>query len=162
MKAALNVHEDVAEQLEQHLQNLLKKSRARYAMICDRQGFVMHFNSALWADPPPSIDALASLIVSTYAASDALAKLLGEANFSESIQQGKHIAAYTEYINEELLLSTIFDGQGSLGQIKLLSHRTIKRITPLLENLKPLRFNLDKEWSQLTTLMLDHLFKDPQ
>lgn len=59
------------------LEETLRETGARYALLIDRKGFVLAHKEALWAPKPPPLDSLATLVAGNAAATQALAKLLG-------------------------------------------------------------------------------------
>ena len=56
------------------LEETLRETGARYALLIDRKGFVLAHKEALWAPKPPPLDPLATLVASNAAATQALAK----------------------------------------------------------------------------------------
>ena len=86
------------------LEETLRETGARYALLIDRKGFVLAHKEALWAPKPPPLDTLATLVASNAAATQALAKLLGEARFQEEVKlHGKRAAEALARIAEEAL-----------------------------------------------------------
>ena len=86
------------------LEETLRETGARYALLIDRKGFVLAHKEALWAPKPPPLDTLATLVASNAAATQALAKLLGEARFQEEVHQGERMGLYVDEAGEHALL----------------------------------------------------------
>lgn len=128
VNAPLKLYGGALQATEQALTALLGKSRARYVLVIDRRGFVLLHQRAPWAPPPPSLDALASLVASNYSATAALAKLFGETRFQELMQQGAQVGTYLEEIGSQALLVTVFDPRTPLGRIKHLSKGAVTEI----------------------------------
>ena len=78
------------------LEETLRETGARYALLIDRKGFVLAHKEALWAPKPPPLDTLATLVAGNAAATQALAKLLGEARFQEEVHQGERMGLYVD------------------------------------------------------------------
>ena len=64
LEPSLDLYGETYETVDTLLDELITKSHARYAMIVDRQGFVLMHSRALWAPKPPSLDSLATLVAS--------------------------------------------------------------------------------------------------
>src|SRR5690606_15721581 len=112
---------------------LLAKSRARYAMIIDRKGFVLVHQRALWAPKPPSLDSFATLVASNYSAHRAIAQLFGEEGFEEAGQHGAEVGTYREELGEEALLVTVFDSGAQLGRVKMATKLAPTEIRAVIE-----------------------------
>ncbi len=85
LEPSLDLYGATYDSVDGILRELLAKSRARYALIIDRQGFVLMHSRALWAPKPPSLDSFATLVASNYAANRAIANLFGEDGFKETV-----------------------------------------------------------------------------
>lgn len=141
------------------LDDFIRSCHLNYAMICDIQGFVLMFRSAVWAPEPPPIDSLAALIVSNYAANDAIAKLLGDENFKESMQKGNKSGTFIEKINSRLLLVAIFSDSTTLGRTKMKSSQMIGPLAKLVKESDRKDIDISNEWGEVNTLMVDKLFE---
>lgn len=141
------------------LDDYIRSCHLNYAMICDSQGFVLMFRSAIWAPEAPPIDSLAALIVSNYAANDAIAKLLGDNNFTESMQKGATSGTFVEKINPKLLLVAIFSESTSLGRTKLKSSKLRAPLDKLVKESDRKDIDITDEWGEVNTLMIDKLFE---
>jgi len=150
-----NSNETVADLLDDFIQSC----HLNYAMICDIQGFVIMFQSAMWAPEPPQIDSLASLIVSNYAANDAIAKLLGDEDFKESMQKGATSGTFIEKINSNLLLVAIFSKRTTLGRTKMKSTQLIEPLNELVKESDRKDIDISDEWGEVNTLLVDKLFE---
>src|SRR5690625_2164008 len=109
LEPSLDLYGSTFDSVDGILRELLAKSRARYALIIDRKGFVLMHARALWAPRPPSLDSFATLVASNYAANRAIANLFGEEGFKETVQQGESVNTYLEELGAEALLVTVFD-----------------------------------------------------
>ena len=160
LEPSLELYGRTFEKAQLMLEDLLDRSHARYVMIIDLKGFVHLHRRAIWAPKPPSLDSLATLIASNYSANTAIARLFGEQNFQEMVQQGAEVGTYIEELGDEALLVTVFDSSAALGRIKLYTKRTAGEIKELLDGEreeKP-KVEFDEEWSSNTEALLDGLF----
>ncbi|MCP3899682.1 MAG: roadblock/LC7 domain-containing protein [Desulfobacteraceae bacterium] len=78
--------------------------------------------------------AFAALAAGNFAAVDAMAKLVDEPEFSLLFHEGEKLSIYSNKVNGETLLITIFNKTISLGLIRLKVAETIKEINRILTN----------------------------
>ncbi len=159
MSPSILLQDDSAEEVSDILDDFIRSCHLNYAMICDNQGFVLMFESAIWAPEAPPIDSLAALIVSNYAANDAIAKLLGDEDFTESMQKGATSGTFIEKINPRLLLVAIFSDTTSLGRTKMKSSQLIAPLSELVKESDRKDIDITNEWGEINTLMVDKLFE---
>ncbi len=142
------------------LEEALQETGARYALFIDRKGFVLAHKEALWAPKPPPLDSLATLVAGNAAATQALAKLLGEARFQEVVHQGEHMGLYVDEAGEHALLLLVFGENAPLGKVKLHGKRAAETLARIAEEAiaNPPKFNLDTEYREGAKALLDELF----
>lgn len=121
------------------LEETLRETGARYGLLVDRKGFVLVHKEALWAPKPPPLDSLATLVAGNAAATQALAKLLGEARFQEQVLQGERMGLYVDEAGEHALLLLIFDESAPLGKVKLYGKRAAEALARLARRPWPTR-----------------------
>ena len=160
LEPSLDLYGATYDSVDGILRELLAKSRARYALIIDRQGFVLMHSRALWAPKPPSLDSFATLVASNYAANRAIANLFGEDGFKETVQQGSDVGTYLEELGDKALLVTIFDSSAALGRVKLYTKKSVEEIRTILRDSRDTApvMEFDKEWSSSNEALLDGLF----
>jgi predicted regulator of Ras-like GTPase activity (Roadblock/LC7/MglB family) len=102
--------------------------RADLVLLIDRSGQQIAFEG-----PAAGIDltALASLAAANLAATDGLARLVGEPEFSILYHQGKHRSIHISDVARKFSLVLVFDDTVSLGMVRL----RVKRATAYLEEL---------------------------
>jgi predicted regulator of Ras-like GTPase activity (Roadblock/LC7/MglB family) len=122
--------EDDVRTLAAALDDLLQKSEATAALILDKGGFVISE-----AGDSGSFDAttLGALAAATYAATQGIAGLVGEANFSNVYQQGENYSLLVSNIDEHCLLVVIFNAQISVGAVKYYAMGAIGQIAQQLQ-----------------------------
>jgi len=142
------------------LEELLRESGARYALLIDRKGFVLAHKEALWAPRPPALDSLATLIAGNAAATQALAKMLGEPRFNELIHQGASHGLYAEEVGDLALLAVIFDNTATVGRIKLYGKRAVQSLAVITQDalVQPSTLGIDHEYRDGASALLDELF----
>lgn len=160
LEPSLDLYGATYDSVDGILRELLAKSRARYALIIDRQGFVLMHSRALWAPKPPSLDSFATLVASNYAANRAIANLFGEDGFKETVQQGAEVGTYLEELGPKALLVTVFDSAAQLGRVKIATKHAADAIRRALEDstdeVPALEF--DSEFQDDAAALLDGLF----
>jgi predicted regulator of Ras-like GTPase activity (Roadblock/LC7/MglB family) len=142
------------------LEEVLRETGARYAHDIDRKGFVLAHQEALWAPKPPPLDSLATLVAGNAAATQALAKLLGEVRFQELVHQGERMGLYVDEAGEHALLLLVFDENAPLGKVKLYGKRVAEALAKIAEEAlaNPPRLSLDTEYREGAKALLDELF----
>ncbi|MDZ7800741.1 MAG: roadblock/LC7 domain-containing protein [Trueperaceae bacterium] len=161
LEPSLDLYGAAHGRVEATLDELLGRSRARYALVVDRKGFVLLHARALWAPKPPSLDSLATLVASNHSANEAIAKLFGDEGFREMVHQGSDVGTYVEELGPDALLLVVFDASAALGKIKVHAHRAARTIREELAALREMdapALNLDEQWSESTEKLLDGLF----
>lgn len=160
LEPSLDLYGATYDSVDGILRELLAKSRARYALIIDRQGFVLMHSRALWAPKPPSLDSFATLVASNYAANRAIANLFGEEGFKETVQQGVEVGTYLEELGPKALLVAVFDSSAQLGRVKIATKHAADAIRQALEDstdeVPVLEF--DSEFQDGAAALLDGLF----
>jgi predicted regulator of Ras-like GTPase activity (Roadblock/LC7/MglB family) len=78
--------------------------------------------------------AFAALAAGNFAAVDAMAKLVGESEFSLLFHKGEKSSIHFSKVNDETLLITMFNQDISLGLVRLKVAETIKEINTILTN----------------------------
>jgi len=118
------IEEDIGE-INNALQELLIKSDATSTVVIDKGGFIITQNGRT-----QELDTmtLAALAAASFAATESIASLVGEANFTSVYQQGEHSSLVVINVDEFCLLTVIFKANLSVGAIKYYAAETIKRI----------------------------------
>lgn len=142
------------------LEETLRETGARYGLLIDRKGFVLAHKEALWAPKPPPLDSLATLVAGNAAATQALAKLLGEVRFQELVHQGERMGLYVDEAGDHALLLLVFDENAPLGKVKLYGKRAAEALARLAEEAlaNPPKLNLDAQYREEAKALLDELF----
>ena len=123
------LEEDIAA-MDVSLRSLLKKSEASAAVIIDRGGFLI---TRQGDEDGLDVTTLAALCSNTYAASQMIAELIGEENFSSVYQQGETYSILVGNVDEHCLLVAIFRAQISVGAVKYYSVNVISQVSQQLE-----------------------------
>jgi predicted regulator of Ras-like GTPase activity (Roadblock/LC7/MglB family) len=123
------IEEDIGE-LNSALQELLIKSDAGTTLIIDKGGFIIT-QSGRGQDYDTVT--LAALSAASFAATESIASIVGESNFSSVYQQGDTLSLLVNNVDEFCLLAVIFKASLSVGAVKYYASYTIRRIAAQLK-----------------------------
>jgi predicted regulator of Ras-like GTPase activity (Roadblock/LC7/MglB family) len=123
------IEEDISV-LNDSLQELLLKSDSSIAFVIDKGGFVI---TQVGRAADFDVMTLAALSAASFAATESIASLVGERNFSSVYQQGEANSLLVVNIDEHCLLTVIFKANLSVGAVKYFAGDTIKRIAEQLQ-----------------------------
>lgn len=104
------------QKMQTVLARLRTEANAKFVFLVDRNGLQMAVSGDVHA-----IDttALSSLAAGNVAATDSLAKLLGEQEFSVLFHEGERDNLHISLVGEKGILVVIFDERSSLGLVRL-------------------------------------------
>jgi len=123
------IEEDIRV-LNRALEELLKKSEASTALIIDKGGFLI---TQTFHSDELDTTTLAALSAASFAATQGIANLISEANFSSVYQQGETHSMLVVNVDEFCLLTVIFPAQVSVGAVKYFASTTIQQVAKQLK-----------------------------
>ncbi len=123
------IEEDVHE-LERASQDLLLKCDAGAALIIDKGGFLITQCGEYREFDTTTIAALSA---ASFAATQSIASLVSEANFTSVYQQGDTFSLLVVDVDEYCLLTVIFKSHISVGAVKYYATTTIKQVARQLK-----------------------------
>ena len=114
--AYMEVYEEEFERLEQALRRLRYDANAKAVFLIDKNG-----QQIAAAGDVDEFDttSLASLTAGNVAATDGLAKLIGEREFSVLFHEGQRDHIHISIVARRAILLVIFDERSSLGLVRL-------------------------------------------
>jgi predicted regulator of Ras-like GTPase activity (Roadblock/LC7/MglB family) len=121
------IEEDVQE-LCRCLQELLLKTDATVALLIDKGGFLI----TQCGDNAIDTTTLAALSAASFAATEGIAGLVNETNFSSVYQQGDSFSLLVLNVDQYSLLTVVFKAHISVGAVKYFGNNTIKEIAAQL------------------------------
>ena len=124
------------------LEETLRETGARYALLIDRQGSVLAHKEALWPPKPPPPDTPAPLVASNH--------------------QGERMGLYVDEAGEHALPVLVFDETAPLGKVKLHGKRAAEALARIAEEAlaNPPRLALDTEYREGAEALLDDLLRN--
>jgi len=123
------IEEDIRE-IDGALNDLLAKSEATSSLVIDKGGFLITQCGDTRRFDTTTLGALAAAM---YAATQGIASLVSEANFSSVYQQGENFSLLVHNVDEHCLLVVIFRAQISVGAVKYYAITTISQVAQQLK-----------------------------
>ena len=123
------IEEDMRE-IDGALGDLLTKSEATSALVLDKGGFLITQCGDTRRFDTTTLGALAAAM---YAATQGIASLVGEIDFSSVYQQGENISLLVNNVDEHCLLLVIFRAQISVGAIKFYALSTLSQLAQQMQ-----------------------------
>jgi|JI8StandDraft_1071087.scaffolds.fasta_scaffold36089_4 predicted regulator of Ras-like GTPase activity (Roadblock/LC7/MglB family) len=146
-------------QIHRSLLQMLKQSEAKCAILVDvdgkclaKKGFTQNVDT----------DALAALIAGSFSSTRAMAKLVGEADFSVLFHQGEKEHIHNVLVDDDTILTVVFDDRTTIGMVRLYSKECSKGLNETLAVARKKRIPSDRkvEIERDVEDRLDDLFKD--
>ncbi len=129
MDASLVMYEEEFDRISHVLDRLRVDASAKIVFLVDKNG-----QQIAGAGEIDLIDttSLASLTAGNVAATDGLAKLIGEKEFSILFHEGKKDNIHISIVGQRLILVVIFDERSSLGLVRLRVRKAASEIERIL------------------------------
>src|ERR671926_1489028 len=112
----LVMYEEEYQQIKDTLQRLQVDSNAKIVFLVDKNGQQIAAHGDMRGVDATS---LASLTAGNVAATDGLAKLIGEREFSVLFHEGQQDHIHISIVGRRAILLVIFDDRSSLGLVRL-------------------------------------------
>jgi predicted regulator of Ras-like GTPase activity (Roadblock/LC7/MglB family) len=128
----MEVYEEEFRHLEGSLRRLRQDASAKVVFLIDRNG--QHIAAAGDVDQFDSTS-LASLTAGNVAATDGLAKLIGEREFSVLFHEGQRDHIHISIVARRAILLVIFDERSSLGLVRLRVKRASAEMDQIFEQM---------------------------
>jgi predicted regulator of Ras-like GTPase activity (Roadblock/LC7/MglB family) len=116
--------------IEECLQRLVEDTGGNYALLLDKSGQVI---ASMGDGNRQDITALGALIAGTFASSREVAKLLREKDFRMLFQQGVRENIFIALIEEQWILTIIFNKGTHIGLVKVLTKKATEELGAVLE-----------------------------
>jgi predicted regulator of Ras-like GTPase activity (Roadblock/LC7/MglB family) len=149
------------EQFDALLNNFVAEAQPYCASLVDRSGRLL----ALAGDSGAMDNVtFASLVAGDFAASDQLARLLGEEEFSSLYHAGDGRSMFLADISGWGILAALFDSKTTLGMIRLRSKTLVPRLVAVFDGIaaRPKRSaaspGMDNSWMSEAEDEIDKLF----
>jgi predicted regulator of Ras-like GTPase activity (Roadblock/LC7/MglB family) len=161
----LVLYDEEFQKIRQALQRLLEDASAKLVFLVDKNGQQIAAVGDL-----SSLDttSLASLTAGNVAATDGLARLIGEKEFSILFHEGEKDNIHISIVARRVILVVIFDDRASLGLVRLRVRRATAELETVFEEIgrkvesqkAALAAELEGPFSEITDEDIDRLFKE--
>jgi predicted regulator of Ras-like GTPase activity (Roadblock/LC7/MglB family) len=150
------------DQIESLLGGFLRDVRARSALLVDRTGRLI---AAVGDAGGFDQIAFASLTAADFAASDQLAVLLGEDEFSSLYHHGDRQSMYLADIAGYAILASLFDRRTTLGMVRIKTRGAVGRLVRLFDDMAERGpsgslMQMEVGWTRDAENEIDRLFTD--
>ena len=122
-------YEKEIEELDSELDAFLELSKARSALLIDREG---HLVTRRGEPIKTSLDSVSALIAGSFAATRELARLMGEDEFAVLHHQGATASIQIQAVGPRTLFAVIFDGRTNLGLVRFYAQESVRRVAEIL------------------------------
>lgn len=123
------IHEEDAPKLQRALAQFLEDSGAREVLLIERSGQLLASGGRSETLDAVSISALAA---AAYSSTGAMAKLLGEPEFSVLFHQGKKESLHVSTVDQHAILLAVFDDRTTVGMVRLFAKDAAQAIEVIL------------------------------
>ena len=161
----LVLYEEEFGKIKQALLRLHQDTSAMLVFLVDKNGQqIAAVGDMSTLDPA----ALASLTAGTVAATDGLARLIGEEEFSILFHEGEKDNIHISIVARRVILVVIFNGRASLGLVRLRARRATVELEAVFEEIAgkidreklALPAERDAPFSEITDDDIDRLFSE--
>ncbi|MGH7279401.1 MAG: roadblock/LC7 domain-containing protein [Candidatus Rokuibacteriota bacterium] len=123
------IHEADAATIAAALSSFLGDAGATAALLIDRSG-----QPLVTAGPSRTLDtaSIAALAAGAFSSTGALARLLGETEFSVLFHQGVKENMHVSTVDEQAILLVIFNDQTTVGMVRLFARETTRAVAAIL------------------------------
>ena len=160
----LVLHEVDHRRLTTVLDRLRHDANAKVAFLIDKNGQQLAAAGQIEGFDPTS---LAALTAGNVAATDGLAKLLGETEFSTLFHEGEHDHLHINVVSGKAILVVIFDERSSLGLVRLRVKKCSIELGTILDEIvarsraqRASAGSTNTQFAEITDDDIDNLFND--
>lgn len=123
------IHEEDAPKLQRALARFLEDSGAREVLLIERSGQLLASGGRSETLDAVSISALAA---GAFSSTGAMAKLLGETEFSVLFHQGEKESLHVSTVDQHAILLAVFDDRTTVGMVRLFAKDAARAIEAIL------------------------------
>jgi predicted regulator of Ras-like GTPase activity (Roadblock/LC7/MglB family) len=150
-------YEKDIENLNRELDSFLELSKARCALLIDREG---HLVTRRGEPLKTSSESISALVAGSFAATKEMARLMGQDEFTVMFHQGVRESIQLQLVAERTLLTILFDERTNLGLVRFYAQECARRLTEIFEkiNHENTQAELSGEFGTEAEAALDDLF----
>ena len=155
------MYEEEFQQIRHILQKLRDDANAKMVFLVDKNGQQIAYSGDM------DTTSLASLTAGNVAATDGLAKLIGEKEFSVLFHEGERDNIHISIVGRRVILVVIFDERSSLGLVRLRVKKAsielenvFNRILEKVEKEREAGSGFESPFAEITDEDIDSLFSE--
>jgi predicted regulator of Ras-like GTPase activity (Roadblock/LC7/MglB family) len=161
----LVLYEEEFQKIKEALQRLRQDANANVVFLVDKNGLQI---AAIGDLATLDTTSLASLTAGNVAATDGLARLIGEKEFSILFHEGERDNIHISIVAQRVILVVIFDERSSLGLVRLRVRRATVELEKIFEEIaakidkekESLEVEIESPFSEITDDDIDRLFSE--
>jgi len=161
----LVLYDDEFRKIKESLQRLASDANANVVFLVDKNGQQI---AAVGDLTTLDTTSLASLTAGNVAATDGLARLIGEREFSILFHEGERDNIHISIVAQRVILVVIFDERTSLGLVRLRVRRAMSELEKIFEEIarkaekekQVLTADFDSPFAEITDEDIDRLFSE--
>ena len=161
----LVLYDDEFRKIKESLQRLASDANANVVFLVDKNGQQI---AAVGDLTTLDTTSLASLTAGNVAATDGLARLIGEREFSILFHEGERDNIHISIVAQRVILVVIFDERTSLGLVRLRVRRAMAELEKIFEEIarkaekekQVLAADFDSPFAEITDEDIDRLFSE--
>ncbi len=162
-QARLVFYKQDLDKIDRMLKEFLKLCTAKAAFLIDKDGHLVT-KTGIEGSTSYDTDTISSLVAGSFAATKAMAKLLGEEEFSIMFHQGKKDNIQLSMIGDRTILAVIFDEKTTVGMVRLYAAEAAKKMLGIFKEIEERKDRggeeqeLGKDFGEAGKGKLDQLF----
>jgi len=161
----LVLYDEEFRRIKESLQRLASDANCNVVFLVDKNGQQIAAVGDLQSLDTTS---LASLTAGNVAATDGLARLIGEREFSILFHEGERDNIHISIVAQRVILVVIFDERTSLGLVRLRVRRAMAELEKVFEDIgkkaekdkQALQADFDSPFAEITDEDIDRLFSE--
>ena len=161
----LVLYDEEFQRIKDALQRLASDANCNVVFLVDKNGQQIAAVGDLQSLDTTS---LASLTAGNVAATDGLARLIGEKEFSILFHEGERDNIHISIVAQRVILVVIFDERTSLGLVRLRVRRAMAELEKVFEDIakkaekdkQTLQADFDSPFAEITDEDIDRLFSE--
>src|SRR6476660_7151087 len=161
----LVLYEEEFQKINDALQRLRQDSNANVVFLVDKNGQQI---AAMGDLTTLDTTSLASLTAGNVAATDGLARLIGEKEFSILFHEGEKDNIHISIVAQRVILVVIFDERSSLGLVRLRVKKASQELEKIFAEIaskaerekQSLQADFDSPFAEITDEDIDRLFSE--
>ncbi|HOO96495.1 MAG TPA: roadblock/LC7 domain-containing protein [Caldisericia bacterium] len=129
----LVISENELREIDEYLAKTLIDSQAKHIFLVDKSGQLVSKHGPATRQ---AASAIAALSAGVYAATNELARQIGENEFTITFHQGSENNIHISLLTQESLLIMIFDNRAPIGAIRFWAKKICTTLIPVVERMQ--------------------------